>query len=58
MVQDFRGSSQEGGVGIYTSLPRTNKRRVTTNSKTNPTTKELKKLSSRLVGEVGDRKPG
>ena len=59
------GFSQDGGVGTNTSLPCTTKRRITTNLKTinnqnchkikqhgNPTTKELKKHSSRLVEGV------
>ena len=52
----LKSSSQEGGVGRNASLPRTTKRRMTTNLKTinkkkcqkiklhgTPTTKELKK---------------
>ena len=59
-------SSQDGGVGRYTLLPHTTKRRTTPNLKTknnqnwqkielygSPVTKELKKKhSSRLVGGV------
>ena len=56
-------SRQDGGVGINASLSHTTERRITTNLKTKntqdyqkiklhgtPTTKELKKHSSRLVG--------
>ena len=62
----LRTSSQGGGVGRYTLPPCTTKRKTTTNLKTknsqncqkiklygSPTTKELKKHSSRLVGGVG-----
>ena len=58
-------SGQDGGVGEYTVPPRATKRRTTTNLKTktnqncqkielygSPTTKELKKHSSRPVGGV------
>ena len=63
-------SSQDGGIGRNTSLPCRTKRRITTNLKTTnnqncqniklhgtPTTKELKKHSSRPVGgaEMGSR---
>ena len=54
------GSSQDGGIGGNPSLPRTTKRRITTNLKSinnqkcqkikldgTPTTKELKKQSTR-----------
>ena len=58
-----RSSGQDGDIGKNASLPCTTKRRTTTNLKTknnqncqifklhgSPTTKELKKRSSRLVG--------
>ena len=58
-----RSSSQDRGVGRNASLPLTTKRKITTNVKAknnqncqkiklhgSPTTKELKKYSSRLVG--------
>ena len=64
-------SGQDGGIGRNASLPHTNKRRITTNLKTinkqkcqkiklhgTPTTKELKKHSSRLVEEGRDGQPG
>ena len=60
-------SSQDAGIGRNASLPHTAKRGITTNLKTTelqniklhgtPTTKELKKHSSRPIGgaEMGNR---
>ena len=58
-------SGQDGGIGRYTVPPHTTKRRTTANLKTknnqncqifklhgSPTTKELKKHSSRMVGRA------
>ena len=60
-----RTSGQDGGIGRYTVPPCRTKRRTTTNLKTknnqncqkiklcrSPTTKELKKHSSKLIGGV------
>ena len=62
-------SSQDGGTGRYTLLPRTTKKRTTTNLKTknnqncqkieldgNPTTKELKRKHSFML--VGGKEMG
>ena len=63
---EHTASSQDWGIGRYALLPRTTKRKITTNLKTktnqncqkiklyrSPATKELKeKHSSRLVGGV------
>ena len=66
----WKSSGQNGGIGRNTSLPHATKRRITTNLNTKnnqncqkyklhgtPTTKELKKHSSRLVGgaEMGSQ---